>query len=112
MWLFLRTRLPNLFHLGDPMGMVPFQRQQLSVGSKDFGDRLFELPATDNPRADRIDPVFRDSLDVLFTLDHKCERPNGVALSLGAMTGKLAAAAVSQSQGARKAIGRHLETGE
>jgi len=111
LWLSLGTRLPNLLHLGDPLG-VPFQRQQLSVGSEYFGDRLFELPATDYPRADRIDPVFRDAFDVLFALDHECERPNGVALSLGAMTGRLAATAVSQSQGARKAIGMHLETGQ
>ena len=49
---------------------------------------------------------------MLFALDHESERPNGVALSLGAMTRRLAATPVSQSQGARQAIGRHLETGE
>src|ERR1700694_4542991 len=49
---------------------------------------------------------------MLFTQDHEGERPNGVALSLGAMTRRLAATPVSQSQGARQASGRHLETGE
>jgi hypothetical protein len=94
------------------MGVAPFQRQQLSVGSEDFGDCVFELPAAYNARADWVDPVFRDAFDMLFTLDHEGERPNGVALSLGAMTRRLAATPVSQSQGARQAIGRHLETGE
>jgi hypothetical protein len=94
------------------MGVVPFQRQQLSVGSEDFGDCVFELPAAHHAWADRADPVFRDSLDVLLTMDHEGERPDGVALSLGAMTRRLAAPPVSQSQGARQAIGRHFETGE
>jgi hypothetical protein len=49
---------------------------------------------------------------MLFTLDHEGERPSRVALSLGAMTRRLAATPVSQSQGAWQAIGRHLETGE
>jgi hypothetical protein len=49
---------------------------------------------------------------MLFTLDHEGERPNGVALALGAMTGRLTATPVSQSQGTRQSIGRHLETGE
>jgi hypothetical protein len=77
------------------MGVVPFQRQQLSVGSEDFNDCLLKLAAAHNARADRVDPVFRDSFDVLFTLDHEGERPNGVALSLGAMTRRLAATPVS-----------------
>jgi hypothetical protein len=34
---------------------------------------------------------------MLFTLDHEKERPNGVALALGAMTRRLAATPVSQS---------------
>ena len=94
------------------MGVVPFQRQELSVGGEDFGDGVFELPAAHNAWADRVDPVIRDTFDVLFTLDHKGERPNGVALSLGAMTSKLAATPVSQGQGARQTVGRHLKTGE
>ena len=94
------------------MGVVPFQRQQLSVGSEDFGDCVFELPTAHNAWADGVDPVFRDAFDMLFTLDHEGERPNGVALSLRAMTSRLAATPVSQSQGARQAIGRHLEMGE
>ena len=101
-----------LLHVGDPRGVVPFQRQQLSVGSKDFGDCVFELPAAHNAWADRVDPVFRDAFDMLLTLDHEGERPNRVALSLGAMTRRLAATPVGQRQGARQAIGRHLETGE
>jgi hypothetical protein len=34
------------------MGVVPFQRQQLSVDSEDFGDSVFELPAAHNAWAD------------------------------------------------------------
>jgi len=97
---------PILIPLGDPMRVVPFQSQQLGVHSKDFGDCIFELPATHNARAERVDPVFRDALDMLFALDHEGERPNRVALALGAMTGRLAATPVGQSQGARQTIGR------
>jgi len=112
LWLSLRTRLPNLLHLGDLTGVVPFQRQQLSVGSEDLGDCVFELPAEHNAWANRVDPVFRDAFDMFFTLDHEGERPNRVALFLGAMTRRLTATPVSQSQGARQSIGRHVETGE
>src|SRR2546427_12439521 len=101
-----------LLHVGDPRGVVPFQRQKLSVGSEDFGDGVFELPAAHNAWADRVDPVFRDAFDMLFTVDHKGERSNRVALSFGAMARRLAAVPVSQSQGAGQAIGRHSETGE
>jgi len=55
------------------MGVVPFQRQELSVGSEDFGDGVFELPATHNAWADRVDPVIRDAFNMLFTLDHESE---------------------------------------
>ena len=101
-----------LLHVGDPRGVVPFQRQKLSVGSEDFGDCVFALPAAHNAWADRVDPVFRDAFDMLLTLNHEGERPNRVALFLIAMTRRLAATPVGQRQGARQAIGRHLETGE
>src|SRR6266550_5352509 len=101
-----------LLHVGDPRGVVPLQRQQLSVGSEALGDCVFELPTAHNAWADRVDPVFRDAFDMFLTLDHEGERPNRVSLSLGAMTRGLTATPVSQSQGARQSIGRHLETGE
>lgn len=91
---------------------VPLQRQELSVGSEEFSDCVFELPAAYNARADRVDPVLRDAFDMLFAMDHESERPIGVAFAFGAMTRRLAATPVSQSQGARQAIGRDLETGE
>src|SRR5437762_13430406 len=100
-----------LLHVGDPRGVVPFQRQQLSVGSEDFGDCVFELPAAHNAWADRVDPVFRDAFDMLLTLNHEGERPNRVALFLIAMTRSLTATPVGQRQEARQPIGRQLETG-
>ena len=103
---------PILVPLGDPKRVAPFQNQQFGVHSKEFSDRIFELPAAHNPWADRVDPVFRDALDMLLALDHEGERPNWMALAFGAMTGRLAATAVGQRQGARQTIGRHLEAGE
>ena len=103
---------PILVFLGDPKRVAPFQSQQLGVHSKAFSDRIFELPAAHNAWANRVDPVFRDAFDMFFTLDHEGERPNRVALFLGAMTRRLTATPVSQSQGARQSIGRHVETGE
>jgi hypothetical protein len=100
---------PILVPLGDAVRLVPFQSQELGVRSKDFGDRILELPATHHAGADRIEPVFRDALDMLFPLDHKSERPNGVALALGAMTGRLAATPVGERQGTRQTIGSYLE---
>src|SRR5258708_13601362 len=103
---------PILVFLGDPKRVAPFQSQQLGVHSKAFSDRIFELPAAHNARADRVDPVFRDALDMLLALGHEGERPNWVALAFGAMTGRLAATAVAQTTRARQTIGRHLEAGE
>lgn len=103
---------PILVSLGDDVRLVPFQSQELGVRSKDFGDRILELPAPHHAGADRIDPVFRDALHMLLALDHEGERPNGVALALGAMTGRLAATPVGERQGARQTIGRYLEAGE
>ena len=103
---------PILIPLGAAVRLVPFQSQELGVRSKDFGDRILELAATLHAGADRIEPVFRDALDMLFPLDHESERPNGVALALGAMTGRLAATPVGERQGARQTIGRYFEAGE
>ena len=103
---------PILVSLGGPKRVAPFQSQQLGVHSKEFSDRIFELPATPNARADRVDPVIRDALDMLFASGHEGERPNWVAFALGAMTGRLAATAVGQRQGARQTIGRHWEASE
>jgi hypothetical protein len=103
---------PIVVSLGNPKRVPPFLSQQLGVHSKEFSDRIFELPAAHNAWADRVDPVIRDALDMLLALDHEGERPNWMTLTFGAMTGRLAATAVGQRQRARQTIGRHLEAGE
>jgi hypothetical protein len=63
----------------------------LSVSRKDFGDQFLKLSRLFDPLADRINPISRDPLDMLLTVQHKGERPDGVALAVGAMAGGLAA---------------------
>jgi hypothetical protein len=47
-----------------------------------------------------------------FALDHEGERPKGMTLAVGTVTGGLAATAVSKGERAGKGVGGHFETGE
>jgi hypothetical protein len=57
-------------------------------------------------------PLLGNMLDLLFALDHEGERPEGVTLAAGTVTGRLAATAVSQGERAGKGAGREMETGD
>jgi len=51
-------------------------------------------------------------LDPLLALDHEGEQPEGVTLTAGTVTGRLAATAVSKGERAGKGVGREIETGD
>jgi len=60
----------------------------------------------------RIDPLLRDMLDPLFTLDHEGERPKGMTQGVGTVAGRLAATAVGQGERAGKGVGGNLKMGD
>jgi hypothetical protein len=90
--------------------LFPFEDEEFGVQHEQFRQRLFELPAVVHALSNRIDPRLGNMLDPLLALDHKGERPEGVTLAVGTVTGWLAAAAVSKGERARKGVWREIET--
>jgi hypothetical protein len=90
----------------------PLEDEDLGVQDEHFRQGLFELPAVVHTLTNRIDPLLRNMLDPLFTLDHEGERPRGMTLAVGTVTGRSAATAVGQGERAGKGVGGNLETGD
>ena len=74
--------------------LFPLADEEFGVQYEQFRQRLFELAAVVHALANRIDPLWGNMLNPLFALDHEGERPGGVALTVGTVTGRLAATAV------------------
>jgi len=70
--------------------LISLQGKELGVSRKDFGDCFFKLARLFDALADRIHPIRGNSLDMLLTVQHEGERPDGVTLAVGAMAGGLA----------------------
>jgi len=83
--------LPRFPLLSDSPRLISLQRQELGVSRKDFGDCFFKQSRLFYALANRIHPIPGNSLDMLLTVQHEGERPDGVTLAVGAMTGGLAA---------------------
>lgn len=82
--------LPRFPPFSDNSRLISLQSQELGVSRKDLGDGFFKLARLFDPLADRIHPINGNSLDMLLTVQHKGERPDGVTLAVGAMAGGLA----------------------
>jgi hypothetical protein len=91
--------------------LVAGKYQQLGVDEQQFGNCFLKVSARLDPWADRVEPVGRHGLDTLLAAGHKREGPERMAVSTGAMTGRLPAAAVRKRERARKSIRGDLEAG-
>jgi hypothetical protein len=92
--------------------LFPLEEQEFGVQYQQFRQRLLELPAVVHALANRIGPLLGNMLDPFFALDHEGERPKGMTLAVGTVTGRLAATAVSKGERAGKGIGGNFETGD
>jgi hypothetical protein len=92
--------------------LFPLEDEEFGVQHEHFRQRFFELPAVVHALTNRSDPLLGNMFDTLLALDHESERPEGVALAVGTVTGRLAATAVSQGERAGKGVGRKLEVGD
>jgi len=82
--------LPRFPSFSDNSRLISLQSQELGVSRKDLGDCFFKLARLFDPLADRIHPINGNPLDMFLAVQHKGERPDGVTLAVGAMTGGLA----------------------
>jgi len=92
--------------------LFPLEDEEFGVQHEQFRQRLFELPGVIHALTNRIDPLLGNRLNPLFALNHEGERPEGVTLAVGTVTGRLAAPAASKGERAGKGVGREIETGD
>ena len=78
-----------------PRLLFPLQDQELGVQYQQFRYGFFEASALVHTLANHIHRRLSDMFDPLHALGHEGERPEGVTLTVGAVTGGLAAAAMS-----------------
>ncbi|OLE17134.1 MAG: hypothetical protein AUG83_00275 [Acidobacteria bacterium 13_1_20CM_4_57_11] len=88
------------------------QPQKLGVGGQYLAHGVLKLSPSLDPFAHLVDPLFGNVLDLLFSLDHEGERPDGVALIMDAMTGGLATAQVRERERAGKKIFGDMEAAD
>ena len=94
------------------LALLVSQDEQLGIGRQHFAHGVLKFTSGLDPFAHLVDPWLGNVLDVLFPLDHEGERPDGVALVLGAMTGGLATAQVRKREGAGKEIFGDMEAAD
>jgi hypothetical protein len=92
--------------------LFPFEDEEVGVQCEQFRQRLFELPALVHALTNRLDPRLGNILNSLLALDHEGERPDGVTLAVGAVTGGLATTTMSKGEGAGKGVGRKFKMGD
>jgi hypothetical protein len=85
----------------------------LGVGREDLGHRLLKLLPAMNQALNFLDPFLGDALNVLLTLGHEGERPNGVSpLVAGAVASGLTTTAVSERERAGQQVSRDGKVAE
>ena len=94
------------------LALLARQYQQLCVGGQYFANSVLSLPPRLDPAPDLLDPFLGDVLDLLFPLDHKGQRPDGMAAVIGTMTGGLAAAEIREGERTRESIPGDMETSQ
>ena len=87
------------------------EHQQLGVDQLQFGSGLLETAASRDPRTNGIQPFSGNGLDALFAAGHKGKSPERMAVTVGAMTGRLTTAAAGKRQRAGKSVDGDLEAG-
>lgn len=92
--------------------LLALQHEQLCVGRQHFADGVLKLPSLLDPAPHLLDPILGDVLDLLFPLNHKGQRPDGMAPVIDTMAGRLAAAKMRESERAREGVGGDRETSQ
>src|SRR5260370_24059929 len=83
---------------------------ELCVGGLRLAAGVLNLPPRLDPAPHLVDPILGDVLDLLFSLNHKGQRPDRMSPVIGTMTGGLAAAEMRKGEGAREGIRGDRET--
>jgi hypothetical protein len=94
------------------LALLPGQHQELRVGRQYLAHGILELTPRLHPAPHVLHPFFGNVLDMLFPPDHKGQGPDGMALALGAMTGGLATAQMTEGERAGEEILRDMETAQ
>ena len=97
--------------MGGTGTLIPGQHQQFGVDDQQFGSSFFEGSARLDPGTNHVEPVDGNGFDTLLAVGHKGEGPERMAVSIGTVTGRLSAAAMSKSERTRKGIVGDLEAG-
>jgi hypothetical protein len=96
-WLFSLGRQRN-GTAGWTSALIPGEHQKLGVDQQQFGGGFLEVSARGNSRTNGVDPISGNGLDTLLAASHKREGPERMAITVGAMTGRLSAAATGERQ--------------
>jgi hypothetical protein len=99
--LAILTRLP-----------FPIEDEEFGVQHEQFRQCPFELPPLVHVLTNRLDPRLGNILNSLLALDHEGERPDGVTLAVGTVTGGLTTTTMSQGKRAGKGVGRGFKMGD
>ena len=89
--------------------LLTSEHEQLSVDGKQLGDGVLEAAAGIDLRANSVDPLRRNGLDMLVAGHHKSEGIERMAGALGAMAAWFAATPMGERQAARERIGGNAE---
>ena len=81
-----------------PLALLVLQHQQLCVGRQHFANRVLKLPPRSDSAPYLFDPILGDVLDTFFPLNHKGQRPDGMAPIIGTMAGGLAATEMGEGE--------------
>jgi hypothetical protein len=92
--------------------LFPVEDEEFGVQHEQFRQCLFELPALIHALTNRLDPHLGNILNSLLAMDHEGERPDGVTLGVGTVTGRLATTTMSKGKRAGKGVGRGFKMGD
>jgi hypothetical protein len=92
--------------------LFPVEDEEFGVQHEQFRQCLFELPALIHALTNRLDPHLGNILNSLLAMDHEGERPDGVTLAVGTVTGRLATTTMSKGKRAGKGVGRGFKMGD
>ena len=85
------------------------EHEQLSVDGKQVGDGVFEAAAGIDSRADGVDPLSGNGLDVLLAVNHEGERAERMSGPRSAMAAWFPATPMGERKGTREGIGGNAE---
>src|ERR1039458_3102660 len=85
-------------------------RRQLTVDGKQLGDGILETAGGIDSRADSVDPLSGNGLDVLLAIDHESELVERMSGPLGAMTAWFPTTPMREHKGPRESVWGNAES--